>query len=77
MSTLPICQTLLLERHNGVLHITLNRPDSRNAMSLQMVADHQRANLPVIAHRRQHRTQLGDHLQAHGVATVGAIEGDV
>ena len=39
MSTLPDCQTLLLERHNGVLHITLNRPDSRNAMSLQMVAE--------------------------------------
>jgi isohexenylglutaconyl-CoA hydratase len=30
---------LLLEPHNGVLHITLNRPDSRNAMSLQMVSE--------------------------------------
>ncbi|WP_223463455.1 MULTISPECIES: enoyl-CoA hydratase/isomerase family protein [unclassified Pseudomonas] len=39
MSSLPVCQTLLLELHNGVLHITLNRPDSRNAMSLQMVAE--------------------------------------
>ena len=39
MSTLPACQTLLLELHNGVLHITLNRPDSRNAMSLQMVSE--------------------------------------
>ena len=39
MSILPVCQTLLLELHNGVLHITLNRPDSRNAMSLQMVAE--------------------------------------
>ncbi|WP_192561879.1 enoyl-CoA hydratase/isomerase family protein [Pseudomonas gozinkensis] len=39
MSALPDCQTLLLERHNGVLHITLNRPESRNAMSLQMVAE--------------------------------------
>jgi citronellyl-CoA dehydrogenase len=36
---LPDCQTLLLELHNGVLHITLNRPESRNAMSLQMVAE--------------------------------------
>ena len=39
MTTLPVCQTLLLEPHNGVLHITLNRPDSRNAMSLQMVKE--------------------------------------
>jgi isohexenylglutaconyl-CoA hydratase len=39
MSSLPLCETLLLELHNGVLHITLNRPQSRNAMSLQMVAD--------------------------------------
>lgn len=39
MSTLPACQTLLLEQHNGVLHITLNRPDCRNAMSLQMVTE--------------------------------------
>lgn len=39
MSGLPDCQTLLLELHGGVLHITLNRPDSRNAMSLQMVAE--------------------------------------
>jgi len=39
MSRLPDCQTLLLELHGGVLHITLNRPDSRNAMSLQMVAE--------------------------------------
>ncbi|MGE1175876.1 enoyl-CoA hydratase/isomerase family protein [Pseudomonas sp. BW7P1] len=39
MTTLPDCRTLLLESHNGVLHITLNRPESRNAMSLQMVAE--------------------------------------
>ncbi|KAE9641770.1 enoyl-CoA hydratase/isomerase family protein [Pseudomonas sp. PB106] len=39
MSSLQDCQTLLLELHGGVLHITLNRPDSRNAMSLQMVSD--------------------------------------
>jgi isohexenylglutaconyl-CoA hydratase len=39
MSQLPACQTLLLELHNSVLHITLNRPDSRNAMNLQVVAE--------------------------------------
>lgn len=33
------CQTLLLERQTGVLHIHLNRPDSRNAMSLTMVEE--------------------------------------
>jgi isohexenylglutaconyl-CoA hydratase len=54
MSTLPVCQTLLLERHNGVLHITLNRPDSRNAMSLQMVAE-LRAVLAAVRDDRQVR----------------------
>lgn len=37
--SLPACQTLLLEQADGVLHITLNRPDSRNAMSLAMVEE--------------------------------------
>lgn len=39
MSALPVCQTLQLEPHGGVLHITLNRPETRNAMSAQMVAE--------------------------------------
>ncbi|MBB4862413.1 isohexenylglutaconyl-CoA hydratase [Pseudomonas nitritireducens] len=39
MSELPNCETLLLERDGGVLHVTLNRPDSRNAMSLAMVGE--------------------------------------
>lgn len=39
MSALPNCDTLLLNREAGVLHITLNRPDSRNAMSLAMVEE--------------------------------------
>ena len=37
MPELPDCETLLLSLDAGVLHITLNRPDSRNAMSLAMV----------------------------------------
>jgi len=37
MSALPECETLKLEAENGILHITLNRPESRNAMSLAMV----------------------------------------
>lgn len=39
MNQLPNCETLLLERDGGVLHVTLNRPDSRNAMSLAMVSE--------------------------------------
>ncbi|MDE3735524.1 enoyl-CoA hydratase/isomerase family protein [Metapseudomonas resinovorans] len=39
MSGLPNCETLLLEQAGGVLHVTLNRPDSRNAMSLAMVEE--------------------------------------
>ncbi len=35
--TLPTTETLKLERSGPFLHITLNRPDSRNAMSLAMV----------------------------------------
>lgn len=37
--TLPNCETLLLERDGGVLHVALNRPESRNAMSLAMVGE--------------------------------------
>jgi isohexenylglutaconyl-CoA hydratase len=39
MPQLPACQTLLLSLDASVLHITLNRPDSRNAMSLAMVSE--------------------------------------
>lgn len=35
--TLPECETLLLKQDAHALHITLNRPKVRNAMSLQMV----------------------------------------
>jgi isohexenylglutaconyl-CoA hydratase len=36
---LPCCQTLLLERKDRALHVTLNRPDARNAISREMVRD--------------------------------------
>lgn len=36
---LPVTQTLLLSLDKGVLHVTLNRPESRNSMSLQMVQE--------------------------------------
>ena len=39
MPELPDCETLLLNLEAGVLHITLDRPESRNAMSLAMVGE--------------------------------------
>ena len=39
MAELPNCQTLLLEQVEGVLYVSLNRPESRNAMSLAMVEE--------------------------------------
>lgn len=39
MESLPHCETLLLEKNGPALHVTINRPDVRNAMSLQMVAE--------------------------------------
>lgn len=39
MEQLPHCETLLLEKHGPALLLTINRPDVRNAMSLQMVAE--------------------------------------
>ncbi len=37
--SLPTTETLLLREDGFVLHITLNRPESRNAMSLQMTQE--------------------------------------
>lgn len=37
--TLPDCKTLLLKLDGGVLHLTLNRPESRNAMGPEMLAE--------------------------------------
>lgn len=39
MTNLPHCETLALARQGHTLHITLNRPQARNAMSLAMVAE--------------------------------------
>ncbi|BES70635.1 isohexenylglutaconyl-CoA hydratase [Marinobacter nanhaiticus D15-8W] len=39
MSTLPDCQTLSLRQYGAILHLTLDRPESRNAMSLDMVRE--------------------------------------
>jgi isohexenylglutaconyl-CoA hydratase len=39
MPQLPEYTTLLLNLEAGVLHVTLNRPDNRNAMSLAMVGE--------------------------------------
>ncbi|MEQ8348003.1 MAG: enoyl-CoA hydratase-related protein [Sneathiellaceae bacterium] len=36
---LPDCTALALERRGSVLHVTLNRPDTRNAMDGTMVAE--------------------------------------
>ena len=38
-ATLPDCNTLLLRRDGWRLHVTLNRPDARNAMSFAMVRE--------------------------------------
>ena len=39
MIQLPECETLSLQHDGPALHVTLNRPDSRNAMSLTMVRE--------------------------------------
>jgi isohexenylglutaconyl-CoA hydratase len=54
MSNLPHCETLLLNLEGGVLHVTLNRPDSRNAMSLAMVNE-LRAVLESVRHNAEVR----------------------
>jgi isohexenylglutaconyl-CoA hydratase len=39
MSDLPTLETVLLERKGGVLHVTLNRPETKNALGKPMVRD--------------------------------------
>ena len=64
MSSLPSCATLRLEQHPGVLHITLDRPDCRNAMSLQMV-DELRAVLAAVYDDRQVRALVLSGANGH------------
>lgn len=49
-SDLPNCETLKLEIDRGVLHVTLDRPETKNALNRAMVAD---------------LTAVVDHLAAH------------
>jgi isohexenylglutaconyl-CoA hydratase len=39
MESFSQCETLLVEKQGPTLHLTINRPDVRNAMSLEMVAE--------------------------------------
>ena len=36
---LPKCKTLALKRQGGTLHVTLNQPETRNAISQEMIRD--------------------------------------
>jgi isohexenylglutaconyl-CoA hydratase len=36
---LPKCETILIHEEPGILRVTLNRPDARNAMTLKMVRE--------------------------------------
>jgi isohexenylglutaconyl-CoA hydratase len=69
MAELPNCETLLLNQDGGVLHVTLNRPDSRNAMSLAMVHE-LRAVLAAASAQREIRALVlrgaGGHFCAGG-----------
>ncbi|MGQ7958280.1 enoyl-CoA hydratase/isomerase family protein [Pseudomonas sp. SP16.1] len=83
MSNLPHCETLLLSLDGGVLHVTLNRPDSRNAMSLAMVGE-LRATLEAVRHDAGVRAIVlrgtGGHFCAGGdikdMAGARAVGGD-
>lgn len=69
MADLPNCETLLLNLDAGVLHITLTRPESRNAMSLAMVGE-LRATLEAVRHDSNVRALVlrgaGGHFCAGG-----------
>ncbi|WOD12671.1 enoyl-CoA hydratase-related protein [Pseudomonas sp. NyZ704] len=69
MMVYPACQTLLLDQQPGVLQITLNRPDSRNAMNLTMLEE-LIDTLTIAAHDEQLRAIVlrgaGGHFCAGG-----------
>lgn len=39
MTTLPACSTLLLSREGSRLHVTLNRPEAKNALTCEVVQE--------------------------------------
>lgn len=66
---LPDVKTLLLRQERGVLHLTLNRPESRNAMSMEMLGEIE-VVFQAIAHSRKLRAVVlrgaGGHFCAGG-----------
>jgi isohexenylglutaconyl-CoA hydratase len=60
MTNLPTFETLLLQRDGGTLHVTLNRPETKNALGRAMVRD---------------LTAVADLLGAHADIRVAVIRG--
>jgi isohexenylglutaconyl-CoA hydratase len=71
MSALPETKTLLLSLDRSVLHVTLNRPEARNAMSLTMLRELEEV-FAAIETRRDVRTVV-----IRGVNGVFCAGGDV
>jgi isohexenylglutaconyl-CoA hydratase len=51
MSDLPACETLKLKLERGILHVTLDRPETKNALNRAMVKDLTAAVDYLAAHR--------------------------
>ncbi|MES2684046.1 MAG: enoyl-CoA hydratase-related protein [Pseudomonadota bacterium] len=65
----PETQTLLTRFEGGVLHVTLNRPETRNAMSAEMVAELEAVFVAIAADRSVRAVVLrgaGGHFCAGG-----------
>jgi len=60
MSDLPSCETLKLKLELGILHITLDRPETKNALNRAMVAD---------------LTAVVDYLAAHHEIRAAVVRG--